>query len=90
MKVIVDTNVMDNRKSRGSTKPGVIMPAPASLAGSGNLTLLDKLSDSETRFWYAQKALELGMGKDMLLFLVPSRRVRTRANVHLAKMGFNL
>jgi hypothetical protein len=33
---------------------------------------LDKLSDPETRLWYAQKALELGMGKDMLAIQISS------------------
>jgi predicted nuclease of restriction endonuclease-like (RecB) superfamily len=38
-----------------------------------NLTLLDKLSDPEIRLWYAQKALETGMGKDMLVIQIESR-----------------
>jgi len=45
----------------------------AQLPWRSNLTLLDKLSDSETRLWYANKALELGMGKDMLVFQIESR-----------------
>ena len=35
-----------------------------------NITLLDKLSDPALRLWYAQKTLELGFGKDMLVFQI--------------------
>ena len=44
----------------------IVQRTVAQLPWRSNLTLLDKLSDPETRLWYAQKALELGMGKDML------------------------
>jgi predicted nuclease of restriction endonuclease-like (RecB) superfamily len=44
----------------------IVQRTVAQLPWRSNLTLLDKLSDPEIRLWYAQKALELGMGKDML------------------------
>ncbi len=37
-----------------------------------NITLLDKLSDSNLRLWYAQKVLENGMGKEMLVIQIES------------------
>jgi len=48
----------------------IVQRTVAQLPWRSNLTLLDKLSDPETRLWYAQKALELGMGKDMLVFFL--------------------
>lgn len=33
-----------------------------------NITLLDKLTDPKVRLWYAQKTVEHGFGKDMLVF----------------------
>jgi predicted nuclease of restriction endonuclease-like (RecB) superfamily len=45
----------------------------AQLPWRSNLTLLEKLSNPETRLWYAQKALELGMGKDMLAIQIDTR-----------------
>jgi len=45
----------------------IVQRTVAQLPWRSNLTLLDKLSDPETRLWYALKALELGMGKDMLV-----------------------
>ena len=38
-----------------------------------NLTLLDKLNDPKTRLWYAEKTLELGLGKDMLAIQIETR-----------------
>jgi predicted nuclease of restriction endonuclease-like (RecB) superfamily len=35
-----------------------------------NITLLDKLKDPKLRLWYAQKTLERGFGKDMLVFQI--------------------
>lgn len=51
----------------------IVQRTVAQLPWRSNLTLLDKLSDPETRLWYAQKALELGMGKDMLVIQIDSR-----------------
>jgi predicted nuclease of restriction endonuclease-like (RecB) superfamily len=38
-----------------------------------NITLLDKLTDVNTRLWYAQKTVENGFGKDMLVFQIESQ-----------------
>jgi predicted nuclease of restriction endonuclease-like (RecB) superfamily len=51
----------------------IVQRCVAQLPWRSNLTLLDKLNDSETRLWYAQKAVELGMGKDMLVIQIESR-----------------
>jgi len=44
----------------------------AQIPWRSNITLLDKLTEPELRLWYAQKVLELGMGKDMLIFQIES------------------
>lgn len=51
----------------------IVQRTVALLPWRSNLTLLDKLGDPDTRLWYAHKALELGMGKDMLVFQIESR-----------------
>lgn len=38
-----------------------------------NITLLDKLSEHDLRLWYAQKTIELGLGKDMLVFQIETK-----------------
>lgn len=76
----------DRRKSRGRTKPevmrafadawpdrAIVQRTAAQLPWRSNLTLLDKLADPAIRLWYAQKALELGMGKDMLAIQIETR-----------------
>lgn len=51
----------------------IVQRTVAQLPWRSNLTLLDKLSDEKTRLWYAQKALEQGMGKDMLAIQIETR-----------------
>ena len=51
----------------------IVQRTVAQLPWRSNLTLLDKLNDPEIRLWYAQKALELGMGKDMLAIQIETR-----------------
>ncbi len=38
-----------------------------------NITLLDKLNDQKLRLWYAQKTIENGFGKDMLIFQIDTK-----------------
>lgn len=38
-----------------------------------NITLLDKLKEPELRLWYAQKTVENGFGKDMLVFQIETQ-----------------
>jgi predicted nuclease of restriction endonuclease-like (RecB) superfamily len=48
-----------------------------------NITLLDKLKDPETRLWYAQKTLEYGFGKDMLVVQIETQlHKRQGAPIH--------
>jgi predicted nuclease of restriction endonuclease-like (RecB) superfamily len=51
----------------------IVQRTVALLPWRSNLTLLDKLDDPETRLWYARKALEVGMGKDMLVIQIETR-----------------
>ena len=53
--------------------PAIVQRTVAQLPWRSNLTLLDKLDDPEVRLWYADKALEVGMGKDMLAIQIESR-----------------
>lgn len=51
----------------------IVQRTVALLPWRSNLTLLDKLSTPELRLWYAEKAIEYGMGKDMLVIQIESR-----------------
>jgi predicted nuclease of restriction endonuclease-like (RecB) superfamily len=51
----------------------IVQRTVAQLPWRSNLTLLDKLNDSKIRLWYAQKAIECGMGKDMLAIQIETR-----------------
>ncbi|UIR56716.1 PDDEXK nuclease domain-containing protein [Sphingobacterium sp. SRCM116780] len=43
------------------------------LSWRSNITLVDKIRDPELRLWYAHKALENGMSRDMLVFQIESQ-----------------
>lgn len=45
----------------------------AQIPWRSNITLLDKIKDPELRLWYAQKTIENGFGKDMLVFQIESQ-----------------
>lgn len=51
----------------------IVQRTVAQLPWRSNLSLLDKLKDPDTRLWYAQKAIEQGMGKDMLDIQIDTR-----------------
>ena len=51
----------------------IVQRTVAQIPWRSNITLLDKLNDNEIRLWYAQKVLEFGMGKDMLVFQIESQ-----------------
>lgn len=59
----------------------IVQRTVAQLPWRSNLTLLDKLRDPAIRFWYAQKALELGMGKDMLSIQIETRLYKRQGKV---------
>jgi predicted nuclease of restriction endonuclease-like (RecB) superfamily len=48
----------------------IVQRTVALIPWRSNITLLDKLKDTEQRLWYAQKTLEMGLGKDMLVFQI--------------------
>jgi predicted nuclease of restriction endonuclease-like (RecB) superfamily len=50
----------------------IVQRTVAQIPWRSNITLLDKLEDTNVRLWYAQKVLEYGMGKDMLVFQIES------------------
>ena len=50
----------------------IVQRSVALIPWRSNITLLDKLDNTELRLWYAQKVLENGMGKDMLIFQIES------------------
>lgn len=51
----------------------IVQRTVAQIPWRSNLTLLDKLDDPKLRLWYAQKTLELGLGKDMLVFQIETQ-----------------
>ena len=50
----------------------IVQRTVAQIPWRSNITLLDKLKDPELRLWYAQKTIENGFGKDMLVFQIES------------------
>lgn len=44
----------------------IVQRTVAQIPWRSNITLLDKLKDTETRLWYAQKTIEHGLSKDVL------------------------
>ena len=46
----------------------IVQRTVAQIPWRSNITLLDKLKEPDLRLWYAQKTLENGFGKDMLVF----------------------
>ena len=50
----------------------IVQQAVALLPWGHNLVLLDKFSDNETRLWYAQKAIEHGWSRNVLVHQIES------------------
>ncbi len=51
----------------------IVQRTVAQISWRGNITLLDKLKEPELRLWYAQKTIENGFGKEMLVFQIESK-----------------
>lgn len=51
----------------------IVQQVVAQLPWSHNVTLLDKFSDKETRIWYAQKAIENGWSRNILIHQIESK-----------------
>ena len=67
----------------------IVQRTVAQIPWRSNITLLDKLSDPKIRLWYAHKTLELGLGKDMLVFQIETQlHLRQSAAVNNFKSAF--
>jgi predicted nuclease of restriction endonuclease-like (RecB) superfamily len=51
----------------------IVQQVVAQLPWSHNITLLDKFDDNETRIWYAQKAIEHGWSRSILIHQIESK-----------------
>jgi len=51
----------------------IVQRCVAQIPWRTNITLLDKLNDNRLRLWYAQKVVEEGMGRDMLVLQIESQ-----------------
>lgn len=51
----------------------IVQQVVAQLPWSHNITLLDKFNDEETRIWYAQKAIENGWSRNILIHQIESK-----------------
>ena len=51
----------------------IVQRTVAQIPWRSNITLLDKLDDTNLRLWYARKTIERGLGKDMLVFQIETK-----------------
>ena len=51
----------------------IVQRTVAQIPWRSNITLMDKLSDPDIRLWYAQKTIQNGFGKDMLVFQIETQ-----------------
>lgn len=58
----------------------IVQRTVAQIPWRSNITLLDKLSDPQLRLFYAQKTIENGFGKDMLVFQIESQLHKREGN----------
>jgi len=58
----------------------IVQRTVAQIPWRSNITLLDKLSDPKLRLFYAQKTIENGFGKDMLVFQIESQLHKRKGN----------
>jgi predicted nuclease of restriction endonuclease-like (RecB) superfamily len=58
----------------------IVQRTVAQIPWRSNITLLDKLKDPALRLWYAQKTIENGFGKDMLVFQIESQLHKREGN----------
>ena len=58
----------------------IVQRTVAQIPWRSNITLLDKLSEPELRLFYAQKTIENGFGKDMLVFQIESQLHKREGN----------
>lgn len=58
----------------------IVQRTVAQIPWRSNITLLDKLKDPDLRLWYAQKTIENGFGRDMLVFQIESQLHNRQGN----------
>lgn len=58
----------------------IVQRTVAQIPWRSNITLLDKVKDPETRLWYAEKTIENGFGKDMLIFQIERKLHQREGN----------
>lgn len=58
----------------------IVQRTVAQIPWRSNITLLDKINEPELRLWYAQKTIEYGFGKDMLVFQIDSKLHQRESN----------
>ncbi len=51
----------------------IVQRTVAQIPWRTNIVLMDKLKDQNLRFWYANKTIELGLSKDVLVFQIESQ-----------------
>lgn len=51
----------------------IVQRTVAQIPWRSNITLLDKIKDPKIRLWYAERTIENGFGKDMLIFQIESK-----------------
>ena len=51
----------------------IVQRTVAQIPWRSNIVLMDKIKTTELRLWYANKTIELGMGRDMLVFQIESQ-----------------
>lgn len=59
----------------------IVQRTVAQIPWRSNIALLDKLKEPELRLWYAEKTIENGFGKDMLVFQIESKLHLRTGNV---------
>jgi predicted nuclease of restriction endonuclease-like (RecB) superfamily len=55
------------------TELEIVQRTVAQIPWRSNITLLDRLKEPELRLWYAQKTIENGFAKDMLVFQIETK-----------------
>lgn len=58
----------------------IVQRTVAQIPWRSNITLLDKIKEPELRLWYAQKTIENGFGKDVLVFQIESELHKRQGN----------
>jgi predicted nuclease of restriction endonuclease-like (RecB) superfamily len=58
----------------------IVQRTVAQIPWRSNITLLDKIKEPDLRLWYAQKTIENGFGKDMLVFQIESKLHQREGN----------